>query len=97
MNNIEKIIYNNKLIIIIDDNVVYLDLDIPIKKHLEKKIEYIEVNKIFKNFKIKKLILCKTQINEYICGGVLISEEKINKDDILKIYNKILEEIKKFV
>ncbi|MEM0363740.1 MAG: hypothetical protein QXV69_00700 [Sulfolobaceae archaeon] len=92
--NIERFLYNNRFIVIINSKIVYLDVDIPVNITLSRKVEYKDIKiHINNNIEIIKIQLCRTRIKNYICG-ILIKGENLNKEIIIKYYNQILEAVK---
>ncbi|BFI74200.1 hypothetical protein HNQ62_000306 [Sulfurisphaera ohwakuensis] len=101
--NIQKFFINNKQITIINEKIIYLDVDkvIDSKEIIRKlnfindKIAYLDFSYSNQYFTILKLIFCKTRLHIYLCNVLL----ELKKIDITpeEIYNKLEDVLDKVI
>ncbi|AGE73630.1 hypothetical protein [Sulfolobus acidocaldarius] len=94
-----------KNIFILNNELFYADTDIVIRNQdFIKKLTFTQYNKIAyidmdietTEFKILRLVVCKTRINIYVCN-VIGKLKETNFENLEEIYGKILEEIDKVI
>lgn len=101
--NIQKFFINNKQITIINQKIMYLDVDkiVDNKEIIKKlnfindKIAYLEFSYSDQYFIILKLIFCKTRLHIYLCNVLLeLKNIEIRPEDI---YNKVEDVLDKVI